>query len=154
MTTDMNANGKTNFETPIISLTDWARLDSMQDSDIDRYESPEITPEMFAEAIVQRGRKARPKPTQVTFTNDSLIIDLTDGRTLPISLTHYPRLLHATPAERNNWRLIGDGEGIRWPDLDEDISVEGLLLGRPSAESQPSFQRWLDQRAKLDCDLL
>lgn len=89
-----------------------------------------------------------------SFTNHSLLIGLTNGRTLPIPLTHHPHLLHATPAERNNWRLIGDGEGIHWPDLDEDISVEGLILGRPSAESQRSFQKWLDGRTKLGRDPL
>jgi hypothetical protein len=87
------------------------------------------------------------KAQEVSVTDDSLVVDLSDGRTLSVPLAWYPRLLHGTPAERNNWRLIGDGEGIHWPDLDEDLSVEGLILGRPSAESQPSFQRWLDKRA-------
>jgi hypothetical protein len=56
--------------------------------------------------------------------------------------------MHGTPQERNNWQLIGGGEGIHWPDLDEDLSVVGLLLGRPSGESQNSLQRWLNKRAK------
>lgn len=85
---------------------------------------------------------------QVTVTDDSLTVDLADGRTISAPLAWYPRLVHGTPQERNNWRLIGDGEGIHWPDLDEDLSVEGLLLGRPSSESQGSFQRWLDGRTK------
>ena len=88
------------------------------------------------------------KAQQVTVTDDSLTVDLTDGRTLAAPLAWYPRLVHGTPQERNNWRLIGDGEGIHWPDLDEDLSVEGLLLGRPSSESQRSFQRWLDERSQ------
>jgi hypothetical protein len=88
------------------------------------------------------------KAQQVTVTDDSLTVDLTDGRTIAAPLAWYPRLVHGTPEERNNWRLIGDGEGIHWPDLDEDLSVEGLLLGRPSSESQRSFQRWLDERAQ------
>ena len=88
------------------------------------------------------------KAQQVTVTDDSLTVDLTDGRTISAPLAWYPRLVHGTPQERNNWRLIGDGEGIHWPDLDEDLGVEGLLLGRPSGESQRSFQRWLDERSQ------
>jgi len=88
------------------------------------------------------------KAQQVTVTDDSLTVDLTDGRTITAPLAWYPRLVHGTPQERNKWRLIGDGEGIHWPDLDEDLSVEGLLLGRPSGESQRSFQRWLDERSQ------
>jgi hypothetical protein len=88
------------------------------------------------------------KAQQVTVTDDSLTVDLTDGRTISVPLAWYPRLVQGTPQERNNWRLIGDGEGIHWPDLDEDLGVEGLLLGRPSGESQRSFQRWLDERSQ------
>jgi hypothetical protein len=58
----------------------------------------------------------------------------------------YPRLLNGTPGERNNWRLIADGEGIHWPDLDEDLSVDSLIVGRPSGESQESLKRWLEGR--------
>ncbi len=90
------------------------------------------------------------KAQAVSVTDDSLIVDLTDGRTLFVPLAWYPRLLQGTPQERNHWRLIGDGEGIHWPELDEDLSVEGLLLGRPSGESHGSFQRWLDERAGRD----
>ena len=88
---------------------------------------------------------ARAKNASVT--EDSLTVELVDGRTLSVPLAWYPRLLHGTPPERNHWQLIGDGEGIHWPDLDEDLSVEGLLFGRPSGESQRSFQRWLAVRA-------
>lgn len=83
----------------------------------------------------------------VTVGTDTLTIDLTDGRTVSVPLAWYPRLVHGTVAERNHWELLGDGEGIHWPDLDEDLSVAGILLGRPSAESQRSLQRWLEQRA-------
>jgi len=86
----------------------------------------------------------------VTVTNEVLTIDLADGRTVSVPLAWYPRLYYGTPAERANWRLIGDGEGIHWLDLDEDLSVEGLLLGRPSGESQRSLKRWLEQRAARD----
>ena len=84
---------------------------------------------------------------RVTVTEDTLIVDLTDGRTISVPLAWYPRLLHGTFEERNNWRLIGQGEGIHWPDLDEDISVEGLVFGKPSGESQRSLKQWLEQRA-------
>ena len=84
----------------------------------------------------------------VVLTDDALTIELTDGRTISAPLAWYPRLLHGEAEERNNWRLIGKGEGIHWPDLDEDISVENVLLGRPSGESQRSFKRWLEKRAK------
>ena|SRR5687768_15900207 len=81
----------------------------------------------------------------VRVTADSLTVDLTDGRTISAPLVWFPRLVHGTPEERNNWE-IGSGIGIHWPDLDEDISVEGLLFGGPSRESGRSLQRWLDSR--------
>jgi hypothetical protein len=84
---------------------------------------------------------------QVQVTKDELVIGLTDGRRISAPLAWYPRLLHGTPTERNHWRLIADGEGIHWPDLDEDLSVEGVILGRPSGESQASLKRWLSERA-------
>lgn len=84
--------------------------------------------------------------TNVEITEESLIVDLEDGRTISVPLAWYPRLLHASSAERTNWRLIGKGEGIHWPDLDEDISVENILLGSPSGESHRSFKRWLEKR--------
>ena len=82
----------------------------------------------------------------VTVTEDALMADLADGRTITVPLAWFPRLAHGTPAERDNWRLIAGGEGIHWPDLDEDISVESLLAGRPSGETQESLRRWLQQR--------
>jgi len=86
--------------------------------------------------------------TGVAVSEDALTVDLDDGRTLSVPLAWYPRLLHGTPAERDRWRLIGRGEGIHWPELDDDISVEGLLAGRPSGESQRSFARWLAGRGQ------
>jgi hypothetical protein len=68
----------------------------------------------------------------VRTTSDELSVLLADGRRVSVPLAWFPRLLHATPAERENWRLLGDGEGIHWPDLDEDLSVAGLLEGRPA----------------------
>ena len=86
---------------------------------------------------------------RVIITGDALKVDLTDGRTVSVPLAWYPRLVYGTVAERNHWELLGDGEGIHWPSLDEDISVAGILLGRPSAESQRSLQRWLEKRRAL-----
>jgi hypothetical protein len=83
---------------------------------------------------------------QIAVTEDTLTADLVDGHTISVPLGWYPRLLHGTPEERNHWRLIGVGEGIHWPDLDEDISVENLLAGKPSGESQRSLKRWLEER--------
>lgn len=82
----------------------------------------------------------------VSVNEEVLTIDFVDGRTVSVPLEWYPRLLHGTPQERNNWRLIGRGEGIHWPDLDEDISVENVWSGKPSGESQRSLKRWLDAR--------
>jgi hypothetical protein len=81
-----------------------------------------------------------------TFEDDKFIIELADGRSLSVPLAWYPRLLAATHDERVHWHLLGDGFGIEWPDLDEHISVEGLLAGRRSGESQRSFERWLAGR--------
>jgi Protein of unknown function (DUF2442) len=83
---------------------------------------------------------------QVTVTLDALTVDLSDGRSITVPLAWYPRLMNATASELQNWRLIGKGYGIHWEELDEDISVEGLLLGKPSGESQTSFKRWLSGR--------
>jgi hypothetical protein len=84
----------------------------------------------------------------VVVTEESLAVTLKDGRTLSVPLAWYPRLVHGSPSERNHWALIGGGIGIHWPDLDEDISIEGLIAGRRSGESQKSFKRFLAQRAR------
>ncbi len=83
---------------------------------------------------------------RVVVTDDALIVDLVDGRTISVPLSWYRLLAHGSSAERFRWRFIGDGEGIHWPDLDEDISVDGLLAGRRSGESQRSLRRWLEDR--------
>jgi hypothetical protein len=77
---------------------------------------------------------------------DSLAVNLEDGRTISVPIGWFPRLLHATEKERNNWKLIGRGKGLHWPDLDEDVSVKGLLSGHGSGESQESLKKWLDVR--------
>ena len=80
------------------------------------------------------------------FEESTLTVDLSDGRTIQVPLEWYPRLLHASENERNNWRLIGNGEGIHWETLDEDISLLDIIFGRPSGESKSSLQKWLDSR--------
>ena len=82
-----------------------------------------------------------PSAQDVKVTDDTLSVDLGDGRTISVPLVWFPRLVHGTPKERNNWRLIGRGEGVHWEDLDEDISIEGLLAGHASGESQASFKK-------------
>ena len=87
-----------------------------------------------------------PEAIAIEVSDDTLAAELSDGRTISVPISWYPRLVHATPEERNNWELIGTGEGIHWPDLDEDLSVEGFLAGRKSGESPRSFKRWLEAR--------
>ena len=82
----------------------------------------------------------------VRVTGDTLTVDLADGRSISVPVEWYPRLANGSLEERANWRLVGRGEGIHWPDLDEDISVENLLSGARSGESQRSFKQWLARR--------
>ena len=82
----------------------------------------------------------------VSVNDDALVVDLADGRTITVPLAWFPRLARGTATERTNWRLIAGGEGIHWPDLDEDISVESLLAGRRSGETQASLRQWLQRR--------
>ena len=86
--------------------------------------------------------------THVEVSDDTLSVELADGRTIAAPLAWYPRLAHATPEERQSWRLLGGGRGIHWQAIDEDISVANLLAGQPSAESQSSLKKWLASRAK------
>ncbi len=88
-----------------------------------------------------------PCAVDVQISDDTLGVDLSDGRSIAVPLAWYPRLLHASKEERAQWRLTGRGQGIHWPALDEDISVEGLLIGRRSGESQASFKGWLEGRS-------
>jgi hypothetical protein len=83
---------------------------------------------------------------EVTVDQDSLAVDLVDGRTIIVPLVWYPRLWYSTPEERNHFEIIGDGSLIHWPELDEDLSVTGLLAGRGSGESHHSVKRWLEAR--------
>lgn len=82
------------------------------------------------------------KAYQLKVSDDSLTVDLADGRTITVPIAWFPRLMHGTSKQRDNWRLVG--AGIHWPDLDEDISVDNLLAGKPSGESQRSFKQWLE----------
>ncbi len=100
---------------------------------------------MITSAINTRPLLAR----KIEVTEDSLMADLSDGRSITVPLAWYPRLLNGTLREKSNWRFIGRGEGIHWPDLDEDIRVADLVAGKPSGESQRSFKRWLEERNAL-----
>lgn len=93
---------------------------------------------------------SEPVARDVRVTEEALVVDLVDGRTVSVPISWYPRLVHGTPDERRNWRLIGGGEGIHWPDLDEDIAVDDLLAGRASGETQASLRRWLKRREEGD----
>jgi len=90
--------------------------------------------------------ETEPIINQVTVTEKKLIVELTDGRILSVPISWYPRLVYANQTERQKWEIIGNGYGIEWIDLDEHISIEGLLAGRRSGESQTSFVRWLKKR--------
>jgi hypothetical protein len=91
--------------------------------------------------------ESEPVAVEVTVTDEKLVVDLADGRSIAIPLEWYPRLLHGSPEERQNWQLLGDGYAIEWPDLDEHIGIEGLLAGRRSSESKKSLDRWLATRS-------
>ena len=90
-----------------------------------------------------------PHVIKIVMTDETLTAELSDGRTISVPLAWYPRLSHGSREERNHWELIGQGHGIHWPDLDEDISAQNLLLGQRSAESQESLKKWLDRRARV-----
>jgi len=77
----------------------------------------------------------------VQFTEDTIAVDLLDGRTIVVPLAWYPRLLDATPEQRRNWQLSGAGYGIHWPEIDEDLSTEGLLRGAPAAPEPVRVQQ-------------
>src|SRR5947199_9868516 len=89
------------------------------------------------------------RAVDVKVTEDELSVVLEDGRTLVVPLAWYPRLSRSSQRQRGRWRLIGRGLGIHWPEIDEDISVEDLLAGRRSGESQASLKRWLEARVSV-----
>jgi hypothetical protein len=99
----------------------------------------------MSSSTVENGQ---PLATLVHVSDDTLTVELADGRTIAVPLAWYPRLSHASAAERASWRLIAGGRGIHWPDIDEDISVANLLAGHPSGESQVSFKKWLAGRSQ------
>lgn len=87
----------------------------------------------------------------VNLNDDYLMLELEDGRVLSVPIICYPRLVHGTEAERQNFQISGAGFGIHWPELDADIGVAGLLLGKKSSESPESFERWLARRSVTAC---
>jgi hypothetical protein len=80
--------------------------------------------------------KAGERVMDVRVSEDTISVDLYDGRTITVPLAWYPRLLHATPAQRTNWRIAGAGYGIHWPDVDEDLTAQGLLQGAPAPRAE------------------
>ena len=80
--------------------------------------------------------EANPRAQDVSLSEDELTVALADGRRISVPLAWYPRLLHASPEQRANWELLGDGEGIHWPDLDEDLNVAGILRGTPAPRAR------------------
>jgi len=90
--------------------------------------------------------ESEPIAVNIAVTEDDLMVNLVDGRRIIVPLAWYPRLMYATPSERENWQLLGDGYAIEFPDLDEHIGIEGLLAGRHSGESQKSLEKWLNER--------
>jgi hypothetical protein len=89
-------------------------------------------------------QEARAQDVEVR--EDSLVVDLVDGRTVSVPLTWYPRLWHGNRQERSHFEIIGDGAYIHWPDLDEDLTVAGILAGHRSGESPASLKKWLAAR--------
>ena len=87
------------------------------------------------------GLKPGERVKNVQFTEDTIAVDLVDGRTIVVPLAWYPRLLDATPQQRQNWQVSGAGYGIHWPDIDEDLSAEGLLRGAPAAPEPARLQK-------------
>ncbi len=85
---------------------------------------------------------------EVHVTEDMLTVTLTDGRIVSVPLAWYPRLWYGTPEERANVEILGNGTILHWPDLDEDLSVTGILLGKRSGESLTSLRKWLEARQK------
>jgi hypothetical protein len=90
--------------------------------------------------------KKEPRARSIAVTDESLTVDLVDGRTIIVPVVWYPRLWHGTPAERNHFEIVGDGAYIHWPNLDEDLTVAGLLASLPSVENPESLKRWLKER--------
>ena len=89
-----------------------------------------------------------PRARDVSIARDRLIVTLTDSRIVSVPVEWYPRLAHGTRSERNRWELVADGTAIHWPDLDEDLSVDGIIRGRRSMEGPKSFNRWLRYRKR------
>jgi hypothetical protein len=81
--------------------------------------------------------EVNPRAEEASVSENELTVSLADGRRISVPLAWFPRLLHATPAQRSHWELLGDGEGIRWPEIDEDLSVAGILRGTPSPITIP-----------------
>ncbi|HEY3131929.1 MAG TPA: DUF2442 domain-containing protein [Acidobacteriota bacterium] len=97
---------------------------------------------------ILKGARSEAKARRVIIRDNKLTVDLFDGRAISVPLAWFPRLLQGSRKERAKWRLIGRGQGIHWPDLDENISVRDLLSGKASRESEASFQKWVKERGR------
>jgi hypothetical protein len=97
-----------------------------------------------------KSNQQEPRIKEISITEDSLILDLVDGRTISAPLLWYPRLWHGTPKERQHIEIFGEGKYLHWPDLDEDLTVAGILEGHRSYEGPISLQKWLDSRNGQD----
>lgn len=93
-----------------------------------------------------RTEQQPPMARAVLTSKSTLSVELVDGRSISVPVEWYPRLAHGSEVERNNWRLVGNGVGIHWPDLDEDILIDGLLAGKKSGEGRQSLEQWLASR--------
>jgi hypothetical protein len=111
---------------------------------------PEATQTFFATPgmSISPIERVVPLARQVAVSDTTLAVELADGRSIAVPLEWFPRLVAGTRAERSHWRIIGRGEGIHWPELDEDIEVEALLAGTRSSETQRSLDAWLNSRSK------
>ena len=93
-----------------------------------------------------------PRAQQVSVTDEALTLDLVDGRTIRVPLVWYPRLWYGTSQEREHFEIFGDGRYLHWPDLDEDLTVAGIVEGRRSAERSGSLKEWLESRKGQDSE--
>jgi hypothetical protein len=100
-----------------------------------------------SENDVREGVVRAPQVLTASVSESAIAVELEDGRSLAVPLAWYPRLMNATESERTTFRIIGRGDGLHWPELDEDVSVAGMLAGHHSMESPQSLERWLANRA-------
>ncbi|MYC21125.1 MAG: DUF2442 domain-containing protein [Caldilineaceae bacterium SB0662_bin_25] len=122
------------------------RIDEWEACSYEIEEVPALR-DIFADALglrVEAIETEAPRVTGVEISSGRVTAHLIDGRMISAPLIWYPRLAHATPDERNGWELRGGGQRVHWPDLDEEISIEGMLAGQPVGENRRLFSDWLE----------